>query len=870
MTSVDLRLEEAVEWHIAGELSRAESRYCEVLSEHPRHSRANYLIGVLYLQTSRPKEAWVSLQRACDGNPDDLEALNSLAIAHQQLGNLEQAIVTLRKSLDINPMQSSIHSQLAAIYSALGRESDAESSLVRSLEADPNNPDANNNLANLRKVQRRYQESEQLYLNALRAIPGSPEVLFNLNQLYQDVKRFDLALPLLRQALEAKPEQVDWFLSLASIHQGLGDIDAAISAARQVCDRMPDNAEAFYALGNYLVLRDRYAEGLDAYKRAVENRPNFAAAMANLGAAYQKHGNLNEAFVWHQRALQLDPHSANTLSNLGYLFLIQGKFDTAVAYLKRALAVDPNHIESLFNFAAASGALNQLDNACNALQRITQLDPNHRDAFYRLGGVYREQRHHDLAIKAFQRAFEIDPNAPHVLSTLLYQKQTLCDWENIEELSDRLLEFIDREESQANEEMLSPFMVICAPTVSSPYQQWLSARKYAVPRELSATVKLCEQLPRRELVAEKKLRIGYLSGDFQEHPVGYLIPELFESHDRNQFEVYGYSIGIEDNSALRKRIVNAFDTFRDIHTFSYYQGAERIAADGIDILIDLQGHTAFNRAEILLQKPAPIQVNYLGYPGTLGTKLVDYILVDEVIVPASQQSNFVERLVHLPGCYLVGDSRREIEPRVPLRHHLGLPENGIVFCAFNNTYKLTPSLFNVWLRLLKRIPGSVLWLRDGNKQALDNLKSYATRRGIDVERQFVIAGGLPMPRHLSRHRAADLFLDTFPYNQHSTAADSLRMGLPIVTLQGETFASRVASSLLISLGLTELIAKSLDEYEAIVFDLATRPDKLRDVRVKLHQALLQTDLFDGKAFARKVEAAYRQMWLDYIESIASR
>jgi predicted O-linked N-acetylglucosamine transferase (SPINDLY family) len=355
------------------------------------------------------------------------------------------------------------------------------------------------------------------------------------------------------------------------------------------------------------------------------------------------------------------------------------------------------------------------------------------------------------------------------------------------------------------------------------------------------------------------LTIGYLSADFHSHATAMLVAELFEKHDRARFSIIGYSYGPDDGSQMRRRVVSAFDRFVDLREASFSDSAKRIATDGVNILVDLKGYTQDARTEIMALRPAPIQVNYLGYPGTMGADFIDYILVDEFIVPPDQQPFFTEKLVHLPGCYQVNDSQREIAPRTPSRAECGLPEKGFVFCCFNNNYKITPEMFGVWMRLLIGVPGSVLWLLEGNRWSPDNLRREAEARGVAADR-LVFAPQFSPAEHLARLRLAELFLDTFPVNAHTTASDSLWAGCPLLTIAGTTFVSRVAGSLLRAVGLPELITTSMAEYEALALRIATNPAQRAELRARLAANRITSPLFDGGRFAATIERAYTTMW----------
>ena len=375
----------------------------------------------------------------------------------------------------------------------------------------------------------------------------------------------------------------------------------------------------------------------------------------------------------------------------------------------------------------------------------------------------------------------------------------------------------------------------------------------------SLTLPEAMMLPRPRPRPGGRIRLGYLSADFRQHPVAALIVALIERHDRRDFEVTGYSFCARDRSAMRGRFTGAFDHFVDIDKMPHRQAAELIHENGIDVLIDLMGYTRYCRPTILAHRPAPIQVNYLGYPGTMAADFIDYIIVDPFLVPTDQQPFYTERLVHLPDCYQPSDTRRQMANPAPSRASCGLPEKGFVFCCFNNSYKLTPAFFDIWMRLLNAVPGSVLWLSERNDFVKDNLRREASCRGVAAER-LVFLPRAPMPEYLARLGLADLFLDTLPYNAGATANDALWTGLPVLTCAGETYVGRMAGAVLTAAGLPELITTSVEAYETLAFQLATEPGRLTAVRQKLERNRSTMPLFDTERFNRKLEAAYQRMW----------
>jgi predicted O-linked N-acetylglucosamine transferase (SPINDLY family) len=405
-----------------------------------------------------------------------------------------------------------------------------------------------------------------------------------------------------------------------------------------------------------------------------------------------------------------------------------------------------------------------------------------------------------------------------------------------------------------HQSIISPFSLLGYD--DDPALHLLCAQSYVLDGFGAGSRNIGSGAPRRS----EKLRLAYLSGDFRLHAVAFLVAELFERHDRSRFEVIGVSCGPDDSSDMRSRLAAAFDRFIDARSKSDREVAELLHALGIDITIDLAGHTQHGRLGILAMRPAPIQASYLGFPATTGADFIDYIIADAIVLPFDQQPYYTERIVHLPDTYQVNDSRRAIAARVPTREELGLPEQGVVFCCFNNTWKMAPPVFDVWMRLLDRIAGSVLWLRCDKPRAEANLRREAAARGIDPAR-LVFADTLPDYRdHLARHRAADLFLDTLPFNAHTTASDALWAGVPVLTCRGRTFAGRVAPSLLNAVGLPQLVTDSLDDYEGLALRLATEPALLRAFRRTLEENRLRSPLFDTARFCRHIEAAYTMMW----------
>ncbi len=455
-------------------------------------------------------------------------------------------------------------------------------------------------------------------------------------------------------------------------------------------------------------------------------------------------------------------------------------------------------------------------------------------------------------MRSYQAALKLAPGMVAFGASLLTEMQQLCDWSRLDELC----EYQRRSALEHPERPVQPFGLLSIP--STPMEQLACAQNFA--RSLAGSV----AADRKRLALgfdrapHKRLRVGYLSADFHGHATAYLAAEMFELHDRNRFEVIAYSYGPDDGSEIRARLQRGFERFIDVRLHSYADAAAAIHADGVEILVDLKGYTVHARPEILALRPAPVQVNYLGYPGTMGADFIDYIVGDRFVTPVSRAGEFSENLVLMPDSYQVNDRRRQIAATPP-RQALGLPENSFVFCCFNQPYKILPDVFAVWMRMLEAVPGSVLWLLELDRWVAPNLRREASARGVDPAR-LVFAPLLPLAEHLGRLSAADLFLDTHPYNAHTSTSDALWTGLPVLTCTGETFASRVAGSLLAAAGVPELITCSLAEYEALGLRLARTPGELAELRRRLSRSRDAAPLFDTPRFVRNLETAYETMW----------
>ncbi|MFA6040571.1 MAG: tetratricopeptide repeat protein [Methylophilus sp.] len=590
-------------------------------------------------------------------------------------------------------------------------------------------------------------------------------------------------------------------------------------------------------------------------KSAIQQNPNDAGLYYDLGALYLAALQIDAAMASYTQALKLAPNHPQILLQLGNTASAANRYELAATYFKQCLQAEANNPAAFYNLANTYRAQGKLTEAVTCFLQTLELTPKDANAHNNLGNVYRELGELDKAISCYKLALQCNPQLHHALAHLIHQKQHICDWQGLnKEIA--LLRNIVKTDAQAQ---IAPFAFLAMPNTTA--QEQLQCASQWATQQYSALSTLKSQLnfsyPRQ---SHHKIKIAYLSADFRLHPLAYLISELLENHDRTQFEVYAYSYGIDDATAARQRIIDAVDSFVDIQKMSDVEAANHIKQQQIDILVALTGYTKSSRTGIVALKPAPISINCLGYPGTMGMlntqSLFDYIIVDNVIAPESRV--FSEQCINLP-CYQPNNSNRPIgHAGLKSEHHL--PDDTFVFCCFNQTFKISAEVFAAWMRLLAQVPNSVLWLLDCNQWAKQNLMSQAKLAGISVER-IVFAARTSIADHIARHQHADLFLDTLPYNAHTTASDALWMDLPIVTQIGNTFSARVAASLLKTIGLDELVVNSSEAYEQLALSLALDKNKLLALRQKI--SLHKNKLFDNQGYVKILESKYNKIYTDY-------
>jgi protein O-GlcNAc transferase len=578
-------------------------------------------------------------------------------------------------------------------------------------------------------------------------------------------------------------------------------------------------------------------------------RPTNLEVLYNRGNSLQSLGRFEEALRDYDAVLAHNPHAAEAHNNRGCVLEKLGRFEQALASFDAALALRPDNPEPLHNRGNALLALSRHADALASYDGALALAPQRVDTLHNRGQTLVLLRRYGEAITTFEAVLAIEPANPSASAGLANCRLLTCDWQGVAQIAERARTAVQNRDWSR----LDPFAALCIFDEPSDHSEY--ARAY-VRRSVPPAAPPPRVQPARQ---SERLRIAYLSSDFRNHPVVHLTAELYERHDRRRFEVIGISFGPDDKSEARARVVKAFDSFHDVRSMSDDEAAALVRGLGVDIAVDLNGHTEGARLGILARRPAPVAVQYLGYLGTMGADFIDYVIADAIVLPHDQQCFYTEKIVQLPECFQISDTVRPAPSQVPGRSKLGLPESGFVFCCFNNAYKITAAVFERWARLLNSVSGSAFWLYGANAAAISNLRREAQSRGVDPAR-LVFAPALPLAEYRARLSRADLFLDTLPYNAGATANDALAAGLPIVTCAGRAFAGRMGASLLTAVGLPELITTDLDAYETLALKLATDRPLLESMRNKLLNNRATSSLFDVERTCRHIESAYTTMW----------
>ena len=630
-----------------------------------------------------------------------------------------------------------------------------------------------------------------------------------------------------------------------------GRLDEASAICETILRVKPSDVDATYALGWIAFCQKDHRKALDLFYKVVELKPDHSRAHNNLGWLLINDSKPVAASKHLKIAIQLEPGLREAHTNLSASLIMQAHYQEAREVLQNALDRIPQDPEILANLAAVKSRMGQRNEAINDFKKVLTLAPDLPEAHIGLGKALRREGNFLDAANSLCRALEIVPDFPYLLGDLLRIKMDCCDWQSF----DNNVAVIN-EGVRAGKPAIRPFSFMGLS--DSPHDQLKCARTFG----MDLFPPLPNPIWQGERYKHDRIRVAYVSADFCAHPMAYLMSGLLEQHDRSRFEIFGISFGAEQDTVYASRLRNAVDQFIPVSDKTDREIAQLIRDLEIDIAVDRKGYTRGCRPGVFAMRPAPIQVNYLAYPGTMGINYIDYIIADRVVVSDDYRDQFSEKVIYLPHSYQCNDNKRRASGVAPSRSEVGLPEDAFVFCSFNTCWKITPQVFDCWMRIMLQVESSVLWLMDRNPLACSNLRKEAENRGVAPHR-LVFAPFVDNSLHLARQRLADLCLDTFPYGAHTTASDAIYSGIPIVTCAQRAFASRVTASILKAVGLEELITETFDDFEALAVRLARDENALKALKEKLAKNIGSFPLYDTLSYTRYLEAAYYFMWTRY-------
>ena len=766
---------------------------------------------------------------------------------HGQIGYLQDKLLFYQQELQKQPDNFDALLESGVINIRIGRYEDALIYLNKAAAIQSDNFDINYNIGVAFHGLGRFDESLAKFNNAILIEPENANVHYNRGIILKELKRYDDALHSFDTAITLRHDFAEAYYDRGNVLGNLGRFRDATDSYDQAISLDPNYAEAFYKKGLALQHDNHFNNALECYEAAISLNYNDAHIYNNRGILLQQLKHYDDALISYNQAILLKPDFAQAYHNRGVVQQHLKHYEDALTSYDKAISLNLVNPETFNNRAIILHSLAQYEAALSSYDHAISLNSDYANAYYNKGITLKKLSRHEEALHILDKAISLDPNIPYVYGDRLDSMMHIGYWEHYEQYVNEIIDRIGHKILPSQ-----PFNLLSIPTTPSILQQCAShyVADKSLPSYLSHFV--------GKNYDHDRIRIGYFSADFHSHAVANLIIELYERHDRSRFEIFAFSFDSTPPDNMRSRLINAFDEFFDVSRDTDQTIVALAKKMEIDIAVDLMGFTDNLRLGIFGLRPAPIQVSYIGFPGTMGSHFFDYIIADKVVIPNEHVKYYSEKVVYLPHSYQVNSHRRIAD--TPLsRRMLGLPENGFVFCCFNKTSKITPDLFTIWMRLLSMVNDSVLWLFESNETIQRNLRKEAQQKKVDPNR-LVFAPHKSFEEYLASHRYADLFLDTFYYNAHATASSALWAGLPVLTCLGNTFAGRVGASLLYAVGLSDLVTHSHEEYESLALSIATNPNIHSGFKNRLAQNRLSYPLFDIGLFTKHLETSYEIMW----------
>ncbi len=836
-----------------GLLQEAATSFREAVSIAPNYAKAHGNLGNVLTELGELPEAVASCRQALKIDRLNTIAHNNLGNALRRQGHLQDAVASYRNALAIDGHYAMAHYNMATTLVELEKPDAAIKCFQRSLKAKANFVEAHVGLGSLLQSLNRLEDAESSFREALRLNPDESGTRVNLGNVLRGQGLLDNA---------------EYKAHACEIFRRAGNIDEALAAGRAAVDQAPTSPGPLNNLGLALQDGGDLAEAEACFRRAIEATPQYVRAHHNLGIVLRLQDRLEEAALAIDDALGMKPNYPQALNTLGVIRKLQHRYEEAVACLQRALSLRPEYPSALLNLANVLSETGHDDQAQDRLRAALRLKPDYPEALHDLGAMHERHRRRADAVEAYDKALRLKPDSIEYLAAVANGRRHICDWREREGHVKRLLAAVDERTARGQASPIGPLASLRFPT--SPEQRLAIAQQHA-RRVASQIEKSRIEAPKTDdttvitdaatgtLRLHDRIRIGILSHEFGYNVVGHLTEGIYRRFDRKRFEILALDYSKDDGSAMRRRILGDCDRVVELLGLAPVECAKRIRKESVHILLDFNSYMPGGLPQIAALRPAPIQVAHM-YPATTGADHIDYYLTDRIATPEGHDRFFTEQLAYLPNAYLPTNGDQPIGDQTPSRSECGLPKDGFVYCSFNNSDKIEPRIYDVWMRILKRVSKSVLWQREDEAAAQDNLRREADARGVDPNRLIFAPKISSTEQHLARHRCADLFLDTLTHGGHGTAADALWAGLPLITCPQDTFTSRVAASLVAAAGLGELIVDSIEDYENLAVELAETADKLQAVRERLERDRKTCALFDTDRYVCNLQRAFLAMW----------
>jgi predicted O-linked N-acetylglucosamine transferase (SPINDLY family) len=715
----------------------------------------------------------------------------------------------------------------------------------------PNEYQLINLLAQISLIENNLSDGINLLKKSLKIKKDQFLVLYDLGVALSLTNKLDEAITFLDNAIILEPKNSKAFLRKAINLEKLDKINNAIDCYQSLIELNPNDADFYIRKAGLLEKIGNVSEVFSLYEKAISIDPKNASLYIKYGKFLNQTNQYEGALKAYEKSIECEPINPGAYANIGYIYKEQNKLEKAILYLKESVRIRDNHIVNS-NIGEIYCTLGKFIEGIEYYDKAITIQPDKAEYYIFKAYAHQSLKENDKAILSFDNALKVDEDYKYAFGERFYAKSTICDWSNFES------EYKWIESQLKKNKRIAPPLIISA-IFDDPLAQKKGAEIYS--NDLFPSNNILGAI--KKYPKNKKIKIGYFSGDFREHPVGYLVVELFEMHDKSRFELFAFSLSNPIKSGLRTRIENSFDEFIDVSNINDKRIANIAREKKIDIAIDLGGFTKNNRSAIFAMRVAPIQINYLGYPSTTGSSYIDYNIIDKYIVPNELQKYYSEKIIYLPKCYQPNESKIIPSKKLFSRKSEGLPDSGLIFCCFNNSWKITPRIFKLWIRLLSSVERSVLWFPGFSSLTIKNLRSECHKLGVDQDRLIFSSLEAKREDHKEKIKLADIFLDCFPYGAQSTASDFLRAGVPVITLKGLSFSNRVALSLLTNLKLSELITSTELEYEKLAIKLATDDQYLKKIKLKLIANVKSLTVYNISEYTKSIESGYSRIYDRY-------